>query len=125
MASSSRRWTPGTAATTTPLPIAVCALGTETPELGGTFAAALAKATAAYGASLSGQSAAATRHGEQAFAAAAAAYAYGMPQEILRATLKGYVRNEIINVNALATPSTQGVVSPNVDTAYSDSRGST
>jgi hypothetical protein len=109
----------GVAATSMPSPIAACALGRETPGLGSAFAASLARATAAYGASLSGESAAAVQHGEQTFAAAAAAYAYGMPQEILRATIKGYVRNEIINVNALATPSTQGVVSPNVDTAYS------
>jgi hypothetical protein len=42
-----------------------------------------------------------------------------MPQETLLQTIKGYVHNELVNVNALATPTTRAVVSPNVDTAYS------
>jgi len=109
----------GVAATGTSNLIAPCALGAATPGLGNGFAPALDRATAAYGATLGVGSAALKEQAERTFAAAAAAYAYGMPQEILRQTIKGYVRNEIVNINALATPSTQGVVSPNVDTAYS------
>jgi hypothetical protein len=109
----------GVAATGTSNSIAPCALGAATPGLGNGFAPALDRATAAYGATLGAGSAATKEQAERTFAAAAAAYAYGMPQEILRQTIKGYVRNEIVNINALATPSTQGVVSPNVDTAYS------
>jgi hypothetical protein len=100
-------------------PIAGCALGSVTPGLGSEFAAALTDASSAYAATLTGDSANGATQAEKTFAAAAAAYVYGMPQEILLQTIKGYVRNEIVNVNALATPATQGVVSPNVDTAYS------
>jgi hypothetical protein len=109
----------GVAATGTLNSIGACALGEATPGLGDGFATALKRATAAYSASLGADSAAAKEQAERTFAAAAVAYVYGMPQEILLQTIKGYVRNEIVNVNALATPSTQGVVSPNVDTAYS------
>jgi hypothetical protein len=106
-------------ASTTAGPIATCALGSATPGLGNEFETALADATSAYGGTLTGDSAATAKQAERTFAGAAAAYVYGMPQEILLQTIKGYVHNEIVNVNALATPSTQGVVSPNVDTAYS------
>jgi len=106
-------------ATKTPDPIAACALGSATPGLGNEFATALTQATSAYGATLAGDSTAAAAHAERTFAAAATAYVYGMPQQSLLQTIKGYVHNEIVNVNALATPSTEGVVSPNVDTAYS------
>jgi hypothetical protein len=109
----------GVAATGTSSSIAACALGGATPGLGNGFATALDRATAVYAATLGGDSAATKEQAKRTFAAAAAAYAYGMPQEILLQTIKGYLHNEIINVNALATPSTQGVVSPNVDTAYS------
>jgi hypothetical protein len=109
----------GDAATGTSNSIAGCALGLATPGLGNEFATALERATAAYSASLGADSVAAKERAERTFAAAAAAYVYGMPQETLLQTIKGYVHNEIVNVNALATPSTQGVVSPNVDTAYS------
>jgi hypothetical protein len=99
--------------------IAACALGKASPGLGNEFGTALTRATTAYRATLSGDSASAAAHAERTFAAAAVAYVYGMPQEILLQTIKGYVHNEIVNVNALATPTTRGVVSPNVDTAYS------
>ncbi len=102
-----------------PDPIAACALGSATPGLGNEYETALAEATSAYGATLSGDSTTAAAQAQRTFAAAAAAYVYGMPQESLLQTIKGYVHNELVNVNALATPTTQGVVSPNVDTAYS------
>jgi hypothetical protein len=108
----------GAADTASPI-ISACALGKATPGLGNEFGTALSRATTAYGATLSGDSATGAAQAEQTFAAAAAAYVYGMPQEILLQTIKGYVHNEIVNVNALATPTTRGVVSPNVDTAYS------
>jgi hypothetical protein len=106
-------------ASTTAGPIETCVFGTPTPGLANAFQTALDDATDAYGDSLTGVGASATLQAERAFASAAAAYVYGMPQTALLQTVKGYVRNEIVNVNALATPSTQGVVSPNVDTAYS------
>jgi hypothetical protein len=106
-------------ASTTAGPIDTCAFGSETPGLGHQFQTALDDATNAYGGTLKGDSVLAAAQAERTFAAAAAAYVYGMPQEILLQTIKGYVHNEIVNINALATPSTQGVVSPNVDTAYS------
>ncbi len=102
-----------------PDPIAACALGSPAPGLGNEYEAALAAATSDYGAGLTGDSTTAAAQAQRTFAAAAAAYVYGMPQESLLQTIKGYVHNEIVNVNALATPTTQGVVSPNVDTAYS------
>jgi hypothetical protein len=109
----------GAAATGSTNPIAGCALGATTPGLGNRFATALHSATAGYAATLGADSAAAKEQAERTFTAAAAAYVYGMPQELLRQTIKGFVHNEIVNVNALATPTTRSVVSPNVDTAYS------
>jgi hypothetical protein len=106
-------------ASTTAGPIDTCVFGAPTPGLGNAFQTALDDATDAYGDSLTGVGASATMQAERTFASAAAAFVYGMPQTALLQTVKGYVRNEIVNVNALATPSTQGVVSPNVDTAYS------
>jgi hypothetical protein len=100
-------------------PIAPCALGRSAFGLSPYYAAQVSAATTRYATTLGADTPATRQAATRSFAAAAAAYVYGMPQEILRLTVKGYVRNEIVNVNALATPSTQGVVSPNVDTAYS------
>jgi hypothetical protein len=84
-----------------------CAYGSSPAGLIGYEESAITQAAGAYSGDRS------------AFAAAAAAYVYGYPMIDELATLKGYVHNTLINVDALATPSTQGVVSPNVDTAYS------
>lgn len=96
----------------TPAPIASCAFG----QSGAYLQKTVDQDAAAYAAT---REPATQQLAEKAYAAAAAAYVYGMPMEIERLTLKGFVRNVLINVNALATPSTVGVVSPNVDTAYS------
>jgi hypothetical protein len=65
-----------------------------------------------------GVSAAEGQKARTVFTAAAAAYVYGLPQVTERATVKHFPRNEILSVAALANPSVQTVVAPNVDTAY-------
>jgi hypothetical protein len=107
---------PATAASAAKSPIAACAYGASVPDLEGYLRPAVSQAAGAYGAELPSTSRA---EGTRAFAAAAAAYVFGMPQVIERQTIKGFIRNEIISVDGLANASTHAVVSPNVDTAYS------
>jgi hypothetical protein len=102
----------------TPSPIPACAYGTDPPGLSGVLSASVQRAAAGYAAGLSGADAATRAHAGQVFAAAATAYAYGLPQVTERATVKHFPRNEIVSVAALATPAVKTVVSPNVDTAY-------
>ncbi|MEA2212856.1 MAG: hypothetical protein QOF83_2804 [Solirubrobacteraceae bacterium] len=95
--------------------IAACAFGTDVSGLGGYLPAAVSSAADSYAATV----AAADRDkARTVFTAAAAAYAYGFPQVVERATVKHFPRNEIVSVAALADPSVQTVVAPNVDTAY-------
>jgi len=109
--------TPGSTAASSPRsPIAACAYGTSVPDLEGYLQPAVSQAAAAYGASLPTTSRA---ESTRAFAAAAAAYVFGMPQVLERQTIKGFIRNEIISVDGLTNATTRAVVSPNVDTAYS------
>ena len=90
-----------------PSPLPTCAYGAASNGLDGYEEHAISSAADAYA-------------GDRGtFAAAAAAYVYGFPMLDELTTIKGYVHNTLVNVNALATPSTTGVVSPNVDTAYS------
>ena len=90
-----------------PSPLPSCAYGTASNGLDGYEQRAISSAANAYGGD------------RAAFAAGAAAYIYGYPMLDELTTIKGYVHNTLVNVSALATPSTTGVVSPNVDTAYS------
>ena len=99
-------------------PIAACAFGSPPPGLSGVLPAAVAQAADSYASGLSGADAATRSRARQVFAAAAAAYAYGLPQVTERATVKHFVHNQIVSVAALATPQVQTVVSPNADTAY-------
>ena len=71
-----------------------------------------------YARGLSGDSEPQRAQARQAFAAAAVAYVYGLPQVSVRGTVRHFPRNEVLSINALADPSVQTVVSPNVDTAY-------
>jgi hypothetical protein len=98
--------------------IASCALGQGVPGLSGYYSSALGKAADAYAAGLTGDSSATRAKARQAFVAAAAAYVYGFPQVVERATVRHFARNEIISVDAVANPQVKTVVAPNVDTAY-------
>jgi hypothetical protein len=95
--------------------IAGCGFGTDVPGLSGYLPGAVSSAADAYAA---GVAPADRDKARTVFTAAAAAYAYGFPQVIERATVKHFPRNQIISVAALADPSVQTVVAPNVDTAY-------
>ncbi|HEY2005807.1 MAG TPA: DUF1254 domain-containing protein [Solirubrobacteraceae bacterium] len=95
--------------------IAGCAFGTDVPGLNGYLPSAVSSAANSYAATVP---AAEQPQARTVFTAAAAAYAYGFPQVVERATVKHFPRNEIVSVAALADPSVQTVVAPNVDTAY-------
>src|SRR4051794_5377508 len=93
-----------------------CAYGTAVPELRGFLPKALDDAADRYAAA---QPDASTRaHARSVFAAAAAAYVYGLPQVTVRATVKRFPRNELLSIAKLATPAERTVVAPNNDTAY-------
>jgi hypothetical protein len=98
--------------------LAACAFGTDIPGLKGFLGPAVQQAADSYAAGLQGDDASTRARARQIFAAAATAYAYGLAQVSVRATVKHLPRNEIVSVNALADPTVQTVVSPNVDTAY-------
>lgn len=106
---------PPPARATASLAIARCAFGTDVPGLSGYLPTAVTSAADGYAATV-----AATERNKArtVFTAAAAAYAYGFPQVVERATVKHFPRNEIVSVAALADPSVKTVVAPNVDTAY-------
>ena len=78
----------------------------------------MSAAAARYAAGLRGDTAAQRAQARAAFAAAAAAYVYGLPQVSVRSTVSHLPRNVMVSVAALADPSVKTVVSPNVDTAY-------
>jgi hypothetical protein len=101
-----------------PSPIAACAFGTAVPGLKGFLAPAVTHAADRYATGLKSVSAQTRSQARRVFAAAAAAYAYGLPQVSVRGTVTHFPRNEIVSVNALTNPSVQTVVTPNVDTAY-------
>lgn len=104
------------AATRSPLP--ACTFGTDVPGLRGYLAGAVGSAADVYARGLAAHSDPQRAQARQAFAAAAAAYVYGLPQVSVRGTVRHFPRNEALSINALADPSVQTVVSPNVDTAY-------
>ncbi|MDQ2895049.1 MAG: DUF1214 domain-containing protein [Actinomycetota bacterium] len=104
------------AATRSPLP--GCSFGTDVPGLRGYLAGAVGSAADIYARGLTADSEQERAQARRAFAAAAAAYVYGLPQVSVRGTVKHFPRNEAVSINALADPSVRTVVSPNVDTAY-------
>ena len=99
-------------------PLAPCAFGSDVPGLTGFLGPAVGQAADAYAAGLQGADGQTRTRARQIFAAAAAAYVYGLPQVSVRGTVKHLPRNEIVSVDALADPTVKTVVSPNVDTAY-------
>jgi hypothetical protein len=99
-------------------PLAPCAFGSDVPGLTGFLGPAVAQAADGYAAGLQGADAQTRARARQIFAAAAAAYVYGLPQVSVRGTVKHLPRNEIVSVDAVADPAVKTVVSPNVDTAY-------
>lgn len=105
---------PSAAAASAPA-IPGCAFGTDVPELPGYLSAAISSAADRYAGAVAASDQAKAR---TVFTAAAAAFAYGFPQVVERATVRHFPRNEIVSVAALADPSVQTVVAPNVDTAY-------
>ena len=104
-----------TAASGSPAPIAACAFGRDIPGLTGYLQQAVAQASNEYANALNGADTTTRAQARQVFAAAAAAYVYGLPQVTERATVKHFTRNEITSVAALANPQVQTVVAPNVD----------
>lgn len=107
-----------TATAKTPPPPS-CAYGTSVPGLDGYEQSAVEADASAYANGLSGASAAERKSAAQIFAAAAAAYIYGVAPVDVRNTVKGFIaRNQITSVDALQTPAGKTVVSPNVDTTY-------
>ena len=109
---------PGQTASGAPSPIAACAFGRDIPGLAGYLRNAIDQAADGYASGLGGADSTTRGQARKVFAAAAAAYVYGLPQVTERATVKHFARNEIVSVAALADPQSQTVVAPNVDTAY-------
>jgi hypothetical protein len=108
----------GASAAASSSPIAACAFGSDVPGLNGYLPGPVDRAAASYAAGLHGVSSANRSKADKVFAAAAAAYVYGFPQVDERATVKKFLRNQMVSVDALANPQVQTVVAPNVDTAY-------
>ncbi|MDQ6835549.1 MAG: DUF1254 domain-containing protein [Actinomycetota bacterium] len=98
--------------------IASCAFGASVPRLVAYYPSAVAHSADNYAAHLSGANASTRAKARQVFTAAAAAYVYGFPQVVERATIKHFAHNQIVSVAALADPQVTTVVAPNVDTAY-------
>ena len=95
-----------------------CVYGASAPGLRG-FEARVQRHAWAYADGLSGVSAAERLTAARTFAAAEAAYVWGLPLVELHDTVRQFhLRNQVISIAALTTPETKRVVSPNVDTAY-------
>ena len=105
-------------ATTRPDLLPDCVYGASAPGLRG-FEARVQQHAWAYADRLEGVSATQRRTAARTFAAAEAAYVWGLPLVELHETVRRFrVRNQVISIAGLATPETKNVVSPNVDTAY-------
>lgn len=96
-----------------------CVYGASAPGLRG-FEPRVDRAAYAYADGLSGATASERRTAARTFAAAEAAYVWGLPLVELHDTVRQFrFRNTIVSIAALTGPETKRVVSPNVDTAYS------
>ncbi|MBB6627214.1 DUF1254 domain-containing protein [Nocardioides sp. KIGAM211] len=96
-----------------------CVYGASARGLRG-YEARVERDAQAYADRLDGATPAERRRAATTFAAAEAAYVYGLPLVNLHDTVRKFrFRNTIVSVAALADPDTRAVVSPNVDTAYS------
>ena len=99
--------------------LAPCAYGTSVPYLRGYERRAVVRDAWRYADHLTGVSHAQRTSDARYFAAAAAAYVYGLSLVDVHETVKRFeVRNQITSVDALQNPSDETTVSPNVDTAY-------
>src|SRR6188472_3932789 len=94
--------------------IARCALGGREP-VADAFARGLAARERAYAAA---RPAPERAHARRAYAAGAAAWVFGMPTVLLRATVARYPTNRLAGAARLADPSTTVIVAPNHDTTY-------
>jgi hypothetical protein len=94
--------------------LATCAYGTDVPGLTGFMSSGVASAAGSYAGGLSGDAPETQGDAGQVFAAAAAAYVYGLPVLSERAAVADLVSNEMVSFAALATPQAQGVVAPDV-----------
>jgi hypothetical protein len=94
--------------------IARCALGGREP-VADAFARGLAARERAYAAA---RPASERAHARRAYAAGAAAWVFGMPSVLLRATVARYPTNRLAGAARLADPSTTVIVAPNHDTTY-------
>ena len=107
-----------TSASRPPL-LPACAYGASVPGLTGYEQANVEQDAWAYADALPGVSDADRTADAQTFAAAAAAYVYGLSLVNVHETVKRFkVRNLITSIDALSTPDNETTVSPNVDTAY-------
>ena len=113
---------PPAGATSQPAGLPACALGRLPAALRTAVPNAIAKAQRRFGASLRGASASERGHAEATFAAAEAAYLYGMPTVRLRLTVQRFPVNQFVGIGALAGPDDRAVVAPNRDTLYSVSQ---
>ena len=111
--------TPAAAAPSRPAGLPACALGRLPAALRTAVPDAIAKAQRRFGASLRAASASERGHAEATFAAAEAAYVYGMPTVRLRLTVQRFPVNQFVGIGELAGPEERAVVAPNRDTLYS------
>ena len=96
-----------------------CAYGAAVPSFKGYERAKVEHDAWSYADGLSGVSDAQRTADARTFAAAAAAYIYGLSLVDVHETVKRFeVRNLITSIDALSTPENETTVSPNVDTAY-------
>jgi hypothetical protein len=106
-----------TAATATAAPakpsVPACALGTSAADLKGFFAAELAKAERNLGGGAKQR---------RTFAAAVAAYVYGLAPISVYETTQRFPENQLVSIAALTDPTVRTVVLPNHDTAYTVGR---
>ena len=97
-----------------------CTYGASIPGLRGYAEGAIERDARAYANGVFGGSEADRTANARTFAAAAAAYVYGLSLVDVHETVKRFqVRNLITSIDALSTPANRTTVSPNVDTAYS------
>src|SRR4051794_4604937 len=114
--------TPAAAAPSSPAGLPACALGRLPAALRTAMPNAIAEAQRRFGATLRDSSAADRAHAEADFAAAEAAYLYGMPTVRPRLTVQRFPVNQFLGIGELAGPQERAVVAPNRDTLYSVSQ---
>src|SRR4051794_25973989 len=114
--------TPAAAAASSPAGLPACAPGRLPAALRTAMPNAIAEAQRRFGATLRDSSAADRAHAEADFAAAEAAYLYGMPTLRPRLTVQRFPVNQFLGIGELAGPQERAVVAPNRDTLYSVSQ---